>query len=56
VLLVTAASHEAVERSAANLAGVRVVAAPSLNVHAILAADRIVFTRDALQRLVEALA
>jgi large subunit ribosomal protein L4 len=56
VLLVTAAAHEAIERSAANLPGVRVVAAPSLNVHAILAAEHIVFTRDALQRLVEALA
>jgi len=56
VLLVTAAPHEAVERSAANLAGVRVVAATALNVHAILAADRIVFTRDALSRLVEGLA
>jgi large subunit ribosomal protein L4 len=56
VLLVTAAPHEAVERSAANLDGVRVVAAQALNVHAVLAADRIVFTRDALQRLVEALA
>jgi large subunit ribosomal protein L4 len=56
VLLVTAAPHEAVERSAANLVGVRVVAAPALNVHAVLAADRIVFTRDALARLVEALA
>lgn len=56
VLLVTAAPHEAVERSAANLRGVRVVAAAALNVHAILAADRIVFTRDALQRLTEALA
>ena len=56
VLLVTAAPNEVVERSAANLTGVRVVAASALNVHAILAADRIVFTRDALQRLVEGLA
>jgi len=55
VLLVTAAPNQMVERSAANLAGVRVVAAPALNVHAILAADRIVFTRDALARLVEGL-
>lgn len=55
VLLVTAAPSEAVERSAANLDGVRVAAASALNVHAILAADRIVFTRDALQRLVEGL-
>ena len=55
VLLVTASPNETVERSAANLAGVRVVAAPALNVHAILAADRIVFTRDALARLVEGL-
>jgi ribosomal protein L4 len=44
-----------VERSAANLGGVRVAAASALNVHAILAADRIVFTRDALERLVEGL-
>ena len=56
VLLVTAAPNEAVERSAANLDGVRVAAASALNVHAILAADRIVFTRDALERLVEGLA
>jgi large subunit ribosomal protein L4 len=56
VLLVTAMPHEAVERSAANLTGVRVIAVPALNVHAILVADRIVFTRDGLQRLVEALA
>ena len=55
VLLVTAAPNEAVERSAANLNGVRVAAASALNVHAILAADRIVFTRDALERLVEGL-
>jgi len=55
VLLVTAAPNEMVERSAANLEGVRVAAASALNVHAILAADRIVFTRDALQRLVEGL-
>jgi len=55
VLLVTAAPNEMVERSAANLDGVRVAAASALNVHAILAADRIVFTRDALQRLVEGL-
>jgi large subunit ribosomal protein L4 len=56
VLLVTAQPHEAIERSAANLRGVRVVAASALNVHAILAAERIVFTRDALARLVEGLA
>jgi large subunit ribosomal protein L4 len=56
VLLVTAAPNEVVERSAANLPGVRVVAASALNVHAILAADRIVFTREALERLVEGLA
>jgi large subunit ribosomal protein L4 len=55
VLLVTAAPNENVERSAANLRGVRVVAAAALNVHAILAADRIVFTREALERLVEGL-
>jgi large subunit ribosomal protein L4 len=55
VLLVTAAPNEIVERSAANLPGVRVVAASALNVHAILAADRLVFTRDALTRLVEGL-
>lgn len=55
VLLVTAAPNEMVERSAANLEGVRVAAASALNVHAILAADRIVFTRDALERLAEGL-
>jgi large subunit ribosomal protein L4 len=55
VLLVTATPNEAVERSAANVAGLSVVAASALNVHAVLAADRIVFTRDALARLVEGL-
>ena len=56
VLLVTPAPNEVVERSAGNLPGVHVVAAAALNVHAILAADRIVFTREALARLVEGLA
>jgi len=56
VLLVTAAPHQAVERSAANLAGVRVSSAASLNVHDVLVSDRLLFTRDALDRIAEVLA
>jgi large subunit ribosomal protein L4 len=56
VLLVTAAPHRVVARSAANIPGVRVASAASLNVHDVLAADRLLFTREALERVTEALA
>ncbi len=56
VLLVTAAPHAVVARSAANLPRVRVASAASLNVHDVLASDRLVFTREALDRLTEVLA
>ncbi len=55
VLLVTAAQQPAVERSAANLPGVRVASASTLNVHDVLVSDRLVFTKDALARVTEVL-
>lgn len=55
VLLVTAAQQPAVERSAANLPGVRVASASALNVHDVLMSDRLVFTKDALARVTEVL-
>ncbi len=56
VLLVTAAPHQVVERSAANLPRVCVASAASLNLHDVLRADRLLFILDALDRLVEVLA
>jgi len=56
VLLVTAAPHQVVERSAANLPRVSVASATSLNVHDVLVSDRLVITREALDRIAEALA
>lgn len=56
VLLVTAQANEIVRRSAANIPGVRVASATSLNVHDVLASSSVVFTRDALDRVTEALA
>jgi large subunit ribosomal protein L4 len=56
VLLVTAQPNEVVRRSAANIPGVRVASAASLNVHDVLASSHLVFTRDALDRATEALA
>ncbi len=55
VLLVMAGPDAAVERSAANLPRVRVASAAALNVHDVLASDRLVFTRAALERVTEAL-
>lgn len=56
VLLVLPAKEETVYRAARNLPGVRVVPVQGLNVYDLLAADRVVFTRQALGRLEEALA
>lgn len=56
VLVVTAAPDRTLERSAANLPGVRVLAAARLNVHDILAADRLLLTREALGWIAETLA
>ena len=56
VLLVTAAPNAVVARSAANLPGLWVLPASSLNVHTILTADWLLITRDALDRIVEVLA
>jgi len=56
VLLVTAARDEVIVRSAANLPELRVLPAANLNVHAILTADRLLITRDALDRIGEVLA
>ncbi len=55
VLLVTASPDGAVLRAAANLPGLRVLPASCLNVHAILASDRLLITREALARIEEAL-
>ncbi len=55
VLLVTAGPEAVIERSAANLPHVRVAAATALNVHDVLASDRLIFTRDALERVTEVL-
>ena len=55
VLLVTAAPSEVLARSAANVPGLRVLPASCLNVHAILASDRLLVTREALARLEEVL-
>ena len=54
--MIIAAPDQAVERSAANLPGLRVLAAGALNVHDILASQRVLVTREALQRITEALA
>lgn len=56
VLLVTAAPNAVVARSAANLPGLWVLPASNLNVHAILTADRLLITRDALDRIAEVFA
>ena len=56
VLVVTAASHPALERAAANLRGVRVLPAAGLTVHDVLASDRLLIARDALDRITTALA
>lgn len=56
VLLVTAASEPNVTRAAANLSSLRVLPATALNVHAILACEQLLVTRDALARITEAFA
>jgi large subunit ribosomal protein L4 len=56
VLVVTAAPHRALERSAANLRTVRVMPAAGLNVHDILTSDHLLIAREALDRITEALA
>jgi len=56
ILLITSAPHTVIERSAANLRGVRVLPATALNVHDILASEHLLLTRDALGRITEALA
>ena len=56
VLLVIAAPDRVVERSAANLPALRVLPATALNVHDILASQRVLMTREAWQRVTEALA
>lgn len=56
VLLVLPARDEAVHRAARNLPGVHVLLVRGLNVYDLLAADRVVFTREALGRLQEVLA
>ena len=56
LLLIIASPDPAVERSAANLSSLRVLAAGALNVHDILASQRVLVTREALQRITEVLA
>ena len=56
VLVVTGAPHPALDRAAANLRRVRVRPAAGLTVHDILASDRMLIARDALDRITEALA
>ena len=53
VLVILAARDHVVERSCRNIPEVRVLLADSLNVVDLLAADTIVFTRDALARAEE---
>jgi len=56
VLLVLPAKDETVCRAARNLAAVHVLPVQGLNVYDLLAADRVLFTRQALSRLEEVLA
>jgi large subunit ribosomal protein L4 len=53
VLVILPARDHVVERSCRNLPEVRVLLADSLNVVDLLAADTIIFTRDALARAQE---
>jgi len=55
-LWVTAAPDPILVRSAANVPGLKVVAAASLNLHDVLAADYLVLTRPAVDRVAEVLA
>jgi len=52
-LVVTAEHDEHVERSASNLPYVKVLSAPTLNVHDLLAYENLVVTREALSRIAE---
>jgi large subunit ribosomal protein L4 len=55
VLVVTPQREEAVEKSARNLSGVKVLPARGVNVSDVLGADVILFTREALVKVEEAL-
>jgi large subunit ribosomal protein L4 len=54
-LIVTPATDAILVRSAANLPGIKVAAAGSLNLHDVMAADYVVFTRPAVDVVVEVL-
>lgn len=56
VLVVTAAPHPVLERSAANLRNIRVRPAAGLTVHDILVSDHLLIAREALDRITEVLA
>ncbi len=55
VLLVLGSHNEVLERSARNLAEVRVLLAANLNVRDLLTGDTVVLTRDAIEHLTEVL-
>jgi len=55
VLVVTPQREEAVEKSARNLSGVKILPAWGVNVSDVLGADAILFTREALVKVEEAL-
>ncbi len=55
VLLVLGSHNESLERSARNLAHVRVLLASNLNVRDLLSGDTVVMTRDALEHVGEVL-
>jgi large subunit ribosomal protein L4 len=55
VLVVTSQREEAVEKSARNLPRVKVLLAQGVNVSDVLNADAILFTREALVKVEEAL-
>ena len=56
VLVVLPGRDETLDRAARNLPGVHLLPVQGLNVYDLLAADRVVFTREALGRLQEVLA
>lgn len=55
-LIVTAGDDRVIHRSARNLAGVLPIKAQELSVYRLLAFDKLVFTRDAVQKIEEVLA
>lgn len=55
VLVVTARREEAVEKSARNLPGVKVLPARGVNVSDVLHADTVLFTREAFVKVEEGL-